>query len=95
MWREPFFHILDVTETQGRSIADIAAEVSIECGVNLRVMRSPLMIEHIIAARDKALARIRQERPDLSSRQVAAYFNRDPSAVRHSWRRNGVHRSAA
>lgn len=95
MWREPWFSIIDVTEAHGRSIADIAAEVATECGIDLRVIRSPLMIGHILAARDKAIARIRQERPDLKSAHVAAYFHRDPSAIRHSWLRNGVHRSAA
>lgn len=85
--REPWFRILDVTEDRGRSIADIAAEVALESGVNLRVMRSPLMLDHILAARDKALARIKQERPDLTSSQVGAYFRRDPSVVRHHWRK--------
>ncbi|RWL14867.1 MAG: hypothetical protein EOR57_31470 [Mesorhizobium sp.] len=93
--REPWFHILDVTEARGRSIADIASEVALECGVDLCVMRSPLMLDHIVAARDKALARIRQERPDLSSRYVADYFHRDSSTIRHSWRRNGIYRRAA
>ena len=92
---KPWFSIIDVVEARGRSIADIAAEVAHECKVDLRIMRSAVVLTHVLAARDKALARIRQERPDLSSRHVAAYFHRDPSSIRHSWRRNGVHRSAA
>jgi hypothetical protein len=93
--RDPWFSIIDVTEGRGRSIADIAAEVARECRVDLRVMRSALMLTHVLAARDKALARIRQERPDLSSRHVAEYFRRDSSSIRHSWRRTGVHSERA
>lgn len=93
--RAPWFSIIDVIETRGRSIADISAEVANECGVDLRVMRSALVLDHIVAARDKALARIRRERPDVSSGTVAAYFNREPSTIRHSWRKSGVHGVAA
>lgn len=93
--RKPWFRIIDVVENCGRSIADIAAEVAQEYSVHTNVMRSPLKLAHIVEARDIALARIRRERPDLSSRVVAEYFRRDSSAIRHSWRRNGVHRAPA
>lgn len=85
--RTPWFQIIDVVEPRGRSIADIAAECAEEFGVNLNVLRSPLMFDHIVDARHKTLARIRQERPDLRSHQVAAYFHRESSTIRHSWRK--------
>ena len=85
--RDPWFSIVDVIEERGRSIADIAAEVARECGVNLNVMRSPLMLKHVVAARDAALAHILQERPDAPSSYVAAYFNREASTIRHAWRK--------
>jgi hypothetical protein len=87
MTRKPFFRILEVREPEGRSIADITAEVAAERRIHIQVLRSPLMLAHILAARDEAITRIMQERPDIPSSQVAAYFNRDPSTIRYSWRR--------
>lgn len=86
--KAPWFSIIDVTERRGRSMADIVADVAAEYGVKVAVMRSPLLLDHIVAARDAALARIRQERPDLGSARVAEFFNRDPSSIRYSWRRS-------
>lgn len=88
MTREPFFRILEVLDAKGRSIADITGEVAAEHGIHIQVLRSPLMLDHIVAARHEAIAKIMIERPDLSSAKVAAYFNRDPSTIRHSWRRS-------
>lgn len=90
MFREPFFRIIDVHEAKGRSVADIVAEVATERGINIRVLRSPLQLGHIASARHEAIARIKAERPDLSSAQVAAYFNRNASTIRHSWLRQRV-----
>lgn len=87
MPREPFFRILEVIEAKGRSIADITGEVADQHGIHIQVLRSPLMLDHIAAARHEAIAKIMIERPDLSSSRVAAYFNRDPSTIRHRWRR--------
>ncbi|RUV65823.1 hypothetical protein EOA64_00315 [Mesorhizobium sp. M1A.F.Ca.IN.022.02.1.1] len=94
--REPWFQIIDVVEPrQGRPIADIAAEVAAECQIDIRVLRSPLTTDRVVAARDKALLRIFEERPDVPSGVIAAYFKREPSTIRHHWRRLGIHRSAA
>lgn len=86
--KAPWFSIVDVIEPRGRSIADIVAEVAEKTGVKVGAIRSPLVINRVVAARDAALARIREERPDLGSARVAEFFNRDPSSIRYSWRRS-------
>lgn len=87
MIKKPWFSIIDVTEKRGRSMADIAAEVAREHRVSLTELRGERHLKYVCAARMEAMVKVRAERPDLSSAQVAAYFNRDPSTVRHTWRK--------
>lgn len=85
--RKPWFQILDVCDARGgRSIADIAREVLAGSGVSLAEVRGPLMNAAFVQARQKIVHRVRRERPDLHSRHIAEFLNRDGSTIRHHWR---------
>jgi chromosomal replication initiation ATPase DnaA len=84
MFREPWFSIIEVHESTGRSMADIAAEVAAEHGVEVAALRGSSQANEITWVRRAAFRRIHQERPDLSSGQIARYFHREGSSVRHA-----------
>jgi chromosomal replication initiation ATPase DnaA len=83
MFREPWFSIIEVHEPTGRSMADIAAEVAAEHGVEVSRLRGPEQTYNVNAARHAAIRRVSQERPNLSSGQIARFFCRDGSTIRH------------
>ena len=85
--REPWFSIIDVCDARGqRSIADIAKELVAGSGVSLAEVRGPLRTKDILRLRREIIIKVRKERPDLESRHLADFLNRDPSSVRHHWR---------
>lgn len=88
--REPWFRIVEVVEANGRSIADIARDVADEHGVSLADIRGSRRTREILRARHQAMMQCRYQRPDLSSGQVAQYFQRDASTVRHLWAREAA-----
>lgn len=83
MFREPWFEILEVCDTRGRSMPDIAAECIRRHHVSLKEMRGPGQSGYVAKARRATLAAIVGERPDLSSGQIGHFLNRDPSTIRH------------
>lgn len=85
--RKPWFEILEVTEARGPTMHDIVAEVSETHGVHPGVIRGARQDKQAIKARHAALVRVKRERPDLPSTQVALYFRRDSSTIRHHWRK--------
>lgn len=91
--RKPWFRIIDVTELNGRSIADIAAEVAERCNVPMASIRGGRLSPQVVAARKEVLRQIHLERPDLSSGTVAAFLRLESSTVRHHWRNSerGLH----
>jgi len=82
----PWFHIIEVIEPRGRSIADIAQSVAQARRINLNEMRSSTYRGPIKRARHEAFRLIRQERPDLSSTLIGEYFRVEPPTVRRVWR---------
>ena len=95
MLKKPWFRIIGVYEGGKRSMADIAAEVARDRGIGLHEMRGEAKPGYVVDARFEAYRRIRQERPNLSSSQVAAYFNKEPSSIRHAWRRQHAMENAS
>lgn len=91
--REPWFRIVSVSERGGRSMADIVKDVAESRGLTVEDLRGWRNTKPIATARHVAWEQIRVERPDLSSSQVARYFRRDGSTVRHRWLR--MERAAA
>lgn len=85
--REPWFQILDVWENGRLSLADIAQQVAEETGVPLAEIRGGRRRHYQLRARWKLIERVRVERPDLSSSQVARFLNVDGSTVRGRWRK--------
>lgn len=85
-FKKPWFRIVEVVEPTGRTMADIAAEIAAKRLVPLKDMRGSSRRHEISRARWAAYRQIKLERPDLTSTQVAMYFNRDASSVRHAWR---------
>lgn len=85
--REPWFRIIEVRESGGRSMADIAIEAASRTGTRLSELRGGRQSPGISRARRAAFNAIRLERPDLTSQQVAMFFNVEGSTVRHAWRR--------
>ena len=69
-----------------RPMEEIVSEVARQCETPLAVIRgkdagaSPPGIR---AVRRNAILAVTSERPDLSSNQIARYFNRDSSTIRH------------
>lgn len=84
--REPWFRIIDVSEGGRRSMADIAKQVADRHRVRLDDMRGERRDRNLAAARREAWAQIKRERPDLTSSQVAIYFHKNGSTIRHVWR---------
>jgi hypothetical protein len=89
MFREPWFSIIEVHEPSGRSMADIAAEVAAEHGVEVSDLRGTSRRHKITSVRHDAFLRICRERPELSSAQIARYFHREGSTLRHVIRNAG------
>lgn len=85
--REPWFRIVEIIEPSGRSMADICVDVAGEFGIRVADIRGGRRNPGLRKARRKAFDMVRMERPDLSSAQVAAFFNVEGSTVRHVWRR--------
>lgn len=85
-FRQPWFHIISVREKTGRSMADIAKGICVERSVTLGSIRGSRGYRRVIDARRAIIAKIYEERPDLSSSQVAAFLGCDGSTVRHIWR---------
>lgn len=90
MFREPWFRIIDITEPRGLSLADIAKQEAEKAGVELDVLRGKSQKHGIVRIRRAIYRRIRIERPDLSSSQVAKFMRKDSSTVRHEWSRMEV-----
>lgn len=84
MFREPWFCILDVVDPRGRSIAEISAEAAREMKVPLEVLRGTLYSQRLHQKRLVVYSRIKAERPDVRSDQIARYFNREASTIRHA-----------
>lgn len=85
--RDPWFRIIEVREAGGRSMADIAREAADAFGVRLADLMGKRKHPVSRKARRSALNAIRLERTDLSSTQVAMFFDVEASTVRHVWRR--------
>lgn len=85
-FRKPWFRIVSVREKSGRSMADIAREICAEYGVTLAQVRGSRCFRRIVEARKAIITKVYDERPDLSSSQVAVFLCCDGSAVRHLWR---------
>lgn len=89
-FRKPFFEIIEVIEPRGRSMADIVKEVAARRKVSVREMRSGCFYRYITQARQEAYRAIRSERPDITSGQIAIFFNREGSTIRHHFRQMGM-----
>lgn len=85
-FRQPWFRIISVREKSGRSMADIAKDILQQHCVNLATVRGPRGNRRVVEARRAVITKIYEERPDLSSNQVAAFLGCDGSSVRHLWR---------
>ena len=83
MLREPWFEILSITEPAGRSVADIVAGCVRKHRVSLKEMRGAGQSRYVTKARRQTVEAIVVERPDLASRHIASFLNRDPSTIRH------------
>lgn len=81
---KPWFRVVSVHEKMGTSMADIAMDVARDCGIRLADMRTNCRRKHVVRARWEAYRRIRTERPDLSSAQIAMFFGVEGSSVRHA-----------
>lgn len=84
--RKPWFSIIEVTESHGRSMADIAADVIKARMSSLQAVRGERRDRFIVSVRHEIIARLRAERADLPSHYVARFLKRDPSTIRHYWR---------
>lgn len=84
--RDPFFSIIDVTESRGRSMADIARDIIERRKVSLQAVRGERRDKFIVSVRREIIGRFRQERSDLSPNSVARFLNRDQATIRHHWR---------
>jgi chromosomal replication initiation ATPase DnaA len=73
-----------------RPIEEIVAEKLNFHGVSLVELRGARQSMRLRQVRREALEAVWLERPDLSSGQVAKYFNREGSTVRHMVRNVGV-----
>ena len=85
--RKPWFHVIEVWEPGGRSMADIVNDVVRETGVSLAEIRSLLQFAPVCKARNMAYLRIRAERRDLTSGEVAHFLRKDGSTIRRAWRK--------
>lgn len=87
MFRDPWFQIIDVTEPRGLSLADIARQEAEQAGVAIDQVRGKCQKAPLVRTRRAIYRRVRVERPDLTSTQVAIYMRKDGSTIRHEWRR--------
>ena len=85
-FKKPWFSIVSVREKSGRSMADIAREICAEYGVTLAQVRGSRGFRRIVEARKAIITKVYDERPDLSSSQIAVFLCCDGSTVRHLWR---------
>jgi len=88
--REPWFHIVEVLDGHGRSIADITFDVARQHNVALGEIRGGRRNKSVQRARLAAILLLKTERPDLSSGTLANYFRCEPSTIRHAWRREAA-----
>lgn len=92
---KPWFRVLEVIESNGRSIADIVRDVATRHGVTLREIRGDRQTQSLKGVRQEIYRIIATERPDISSGAVAQFLKCDGSTVRHYWRKMARERVAA
>jgi hypothetical protein len=88
--KRPWFHVIEIIEPRGRSIADIALSVARARRIDLDEMRSNTCRLPVQRARHEAYRTIRRERPEVSSSLIANYFRVEASGVRRVWRRESA-----
>lgn len=86
MFRDPWFSIIDVTETHGLSLADIVKQEAERASVRIEDVRGPRTSHRLAAVRRAIYRRAKRERPDLTSSQVGNYMRKNSSTIRHAWR---------
>ena len=73
-----------------RSIEEIVSEILDKAGVSLVEFRGHRQSLRLREVRAAAMLKVWAERPDLSSGEIARYFNREGSTVRHVLSKAGV-----
>lgn len=81
--KQPWFCI--VAELGPRSVPEIIADVAKRHGITVTELLGQRKPVHVTAARMEAYRIAGEERPDLSSGQIARFFKREGSTIRHAW----------